>query len=255
MRSTTIFASVLAFAASAFAQTPGYAVISAPGQGAVVPAGKTYAIKWSAGKFTGPASISLLGGSSPGTLAVLSSIAASVDVKDETFSWAVDCSLGDLKTYGIQISDEASKGATFQYSFPFEIKGPSCASASSSTTESSTSSASTTGHPTKGTSYPTLTSTSVTKPTTTSTGYSVSSGYSTTSVKSYPTTASAHTTLATYTTPVVTVTQTYATTGNSSASYPTTSTTTTPTPLPTTNGAARMGAGLALGLMAAALAL
>ncbi|KAI1199012.1 Ser-Thr-rich glycosyl-phosphatidyl-inositol-anchored membrane family-domain-containing protein [Nemania serpens] len=127
MRSATIFASVLALAASAFAQdsTPGYAVVSAPGKGDVVSSGKTYAIKWSAGKFKGPATISLLGGSSPTTLAILDSIASSVDVEAETFSWPVDCSLGELKTYGIKIADEASKGATFQYSFPFEIKGPS----------------------------------------------------------------------------------------------------------------------------------
>ncbi|KAI1191686.1 Ser-Thr-rich glycosyl-phosphatidyl-inositol-anchored membrane family-domain-containing protein [Nemania serpens] len=260
MRSATIFASVLAFAASAFAQdsTPGYAVVSAPGKGDIVPSGKTYAIKWSAGKFSGPATISLLGGSSPTTLAILDSIASGVDVKDETFSWPVDCSLGELKTYGIKIADEASKGATFQYSFPFEIKGPSCASSSSSSSSSatkiSTTSASATGYPTKGTtvtSYPTETSTSSVKPTTsTTTSYSVSTGYITTSVKPYPTVS---TTLTTYTTPAVTVTQTYAPTGNGSTSYPTTSTTAS-TPLPTA-GAARMGAGVALGLLAAALAL
>ncbi|KAI1158177.1 Ser-Thr-rich glycosyl-phosphatidyl-inositol-anchored membrane family-domain-containing protein [Nemania serpens] len=264
MRSATIFASVLAFAASAFAQdsTPGYAVVSAPGKGDIVPSGKTYAIKWSAGKFKGPATISLLGGSSPTTLAILDSIAASVDVKDETFSWPVACSLGELKTYGIKIADEASNGATFQYSFPFEIKGPSCASASSSSsssaTESSTTSASATGYPTKGssvTSYPTETSTSVVKPSTTtssSASYIVSSIYTTTSVKSYPTVSITPTTLTTYTAPVVTVTQTHAASGNGSASYPTASTTATPLP---TAGAARMGAGLALGLLAAALAL
>lgn len=49
----------------------------------------------------------------------------SVEVKAETFSWDVACSLGEFKTYGIKIADEATKGITFQYSFPFEIKGPS----------------------------------------------------------------------------------------------------------------------------------
>lgn len=76
MRSSTIFASVLAFAASALAQdaTPGYAVVSAPGDGETVPAGKTYTIKWSAGDFTGPATISLMGGETPSTLQVLDPI-------------------------------------------------------------------------------------------------------------------------------------------------------------------------------------
>lgn len=76
MRSATIFASVLAFAASALAQTSGYAVISAPADGEVVPAGKTYTIKWSAGSFSGPATISLLGGASASTLQILNSLAS-----------------------------------------------------------------------------------------------------------------------------------------------------------------------------------
>lgn len=55
----------------------------------------------------------------------INEIYLAVNVEKESFSWAVDCSLGEDKTYGIKIADEASKGATFQYSFPFEIKGPS----------------------------------------------------------------------------------------------------------------------------------
>ncbi|KAJ3568403.1 hypothetical protein NPX13_g6431 [Xylaria arbuscula] len=112
MRSSTVFASVLAFAASTLAQTAGYAVVSAPGDGETVPAGKTYTIQWSAGKYTGPATISLLGGETDTTLEVLGSL-GSVQVEKESFSWAVECSLGEDKTYGIKIADEASNGATF----------------------------------------------------------------------------------------------------------------------------------------------
>lgn len=68
MRSSTVFASALAFAASAFAQTAGYAVMSSPAEGEKVSSGKTFTIKWDAGKFTGPATISLLGGETPSTL-------------------------------------------------------------------------------------------------------------------------------------------------------------------------------------------
>lgn len=68
MRSSTVFASALAFAASAFAQTAGYAAMSSPTEGAELFSGKVFTIKWEAGKFTGPATISLLGGATPSTL-------------------------------------------------------------------------------------------------------------------------------------------------------------------------------------------
>lgn len=84
MRSATVFASILAFAAKALAQdaTPGYAVISAPGNGEVVPSGKTYTIKWAAGDFSGPATISLMGGADPSTLQVLDPIASELKLND-----------------------------------------------------------------------------------------------------------------------------------------------------------------------------
>lgn len=68
MRSTAVFASALAFAASALAQTAGFAVLTSPTQGEKVPSGKTFTIKWEAGKYTGPVTISLLGGDTPTTL-------------------------------------------------------------------------------------------------------------------------------------------------------------------------------------------
>ncbi|RYC58888.1 hypothetical protein CHU98_g7321 [Xylaria longipes] len=282
MRSSTIFASILAFAASALAQdaTPGYAVVSAPGKGAVVPSGKTYNIKWSAGKFSGPATISLMGGNDPTTLEVLDPIATGVDVKSESFAWAVACSLGEQKTYGLKITDQATNGATFQYSFPFEIKGPSCNSASSTSSISASASAtaSASGYPTepettsqtKASGYPVETSSSSTSSSTSTSVVSASTIVSssiisnTTTVKSSTSFSIPATTLATQTTkttPVVYVTETSTPTGSSgsgssssaSSSIPASSTT---SHLPTaTAGATRAGAGLALGLLAAALAL
>ncbi|KAI1436738.1 Ser-Thr-rich glycosyl-phosphatidyl-inositol-anchored membrane family-domain-containing protein [Xylaria sp. CBS 124048] len=133
MRSA-IIVSVAAFAASASAQSAGYAVMSEPTQGSVVPSGQTFNIEWAAGQFSGPATISLLGGSSPTTLQILNAI-GHVDVTQGTFAWAVDCSLGTDKTYGIKIADDASGGVVFQYSFPFQIQGPSCGSEPMSTAQ------------------------------------------------------------------------------------------------------------------------
>jgi hypothetical protein len=77
MRSTTIFASALAFAASAFAQNPteGYAVVLSPTEGQNVPAGKEFTIKWDAGKYSGAAGISLLAGADPAHLQIVDTIA------------------------------------------------------------------------------------------------------------------------------------------------------------------------------------
>ncbi|KAI0409666.1 Ser-Thr-rich glycosyl-phosphatidyl-inositol-anchored membrane family-domain-containing protein [Xylaria palmicola] len=261
MRST-IFAAVLAFAASALAQdaTPGYAVVSAPGKDEVVPSGKTYTIQWSAGKFTGPATISLMGGNDPSTLVVLDPIATGIDVKDESFSWAVACSLGKEKTYGLKIADQATDGATFQYSFPFEIKGPSCdgTSSSSATSASASATSSAAGYPTKSSStlvdtvtsgYPVATSTASTTSSSSSTKVvtSTSAPESSSTSVSKPTT-----TLVTSTTPVATVTGVVSV--SSSTSSTPASATTSALPIPTA-GATRAGAGLALGLLAAALAL
>lgn len=274
MRSATVFASVLALATSALAQeaTAGYAVVSAPGNGEIVPSGKTYTIQWSAGKFTGPATISLMGGNDPTTLMVLDPIAVKVDVENESYSWSVDCSLGEEKTYGIKIADVATQGETFQYSFPFEIKGPSCGSDDSTTSSSSSASASAThsasGYPTKKptvtatptpSGYPveTISSSSSSHSFSTSLHHSNSttsaSSHTSTSVKSTTSVPTTVTTLSTFTTPIVTVTETSVGSGSSSSGIPASSTTAS-TPIPTA-GAAKAGAGFALGLFAAVLAL
>jgi hypothetical protein len=68
MHSTTVVASALAFAASAMAQVEGFAVMTAPAKGEVVSAGETYQVVWSAGAYTGPVSLTLMGGATPETL-------------------------------------------------------------------------------------------------------------------------------------------------------------------------------------------
>lgn len=68
MRSVAAAASALAFAASAMAQVEGFAAMSAPAKDEKIAAGSTYSIQWDAGTYTGPVSISLLGGKTPGTL-------------------------------------------------------------------------------------------------------------------------------------------------------------------------------------------
>jgi hypothetical protein len=78
MRSAAVFASVLAFAASALAQepSPGYAVINVPTKDEKIPSGKSFTIEWDAGKLSGPATILLLGGNDPNTLQILNSISS-----------------------------------------------------------------------------------------------------------------------------------------------------------------------------------
>ncbi|KAI0852468.1 Ser-Thr-rich glycosyl-phosphatidyl-inositol-anchored membrane family-domain-containing protein [Daldinia vernicosa] len=183
MRSTTAFASALAFAASAFAQTPGYAVLTSPAEGQQVASGQTFTIKWQPGSYTGAATITLLGGETSTTL-LPGPVLATVEVSEGTFSWTVDCSLGTDKTYGIKIASVADS-ATFQYSFPFAIAGPSCstgAESSSASVASVASSSSAGGYPTEGyptQGYPTLSSSSVIS--------SASSPASSSAPPSYPT--------------------------------------------------------------------
>ncbi|KAI3323608.1 Ser-Thr-rich glycosyl-phosphatidyl-inositol-anchored membrane family-domain-containing protein [Xylariaceae sp. AK1471] len=259
MRSAAVFASVLALATSVLAQEPSsqYVVIYFPQKDQSIPSGKTYTIEWDARELTGPATISLLGGNDPGTLQILDTI-ASVDVNDASYEWPVDCSLGEDKTYGLKIASGLDDGKTFQYSFPFHIKGPSCDN--TNTTSSSSIIGSATASATTGSfsGYPTLSSTatvssngtssSATKTATTSTVVKSSS----TVITSTPTTLFTSATDA----PGGTVTEVETSTETESTSAtPTGASSTTPaTSLPTA-GAARAGAGLALGLLAAALAL
>ncbi|KAI1461914.1 Ser-Thr-rich glycosyl-phosphatidyl-inositol-anchored membrane family-domain-containing protein [Annulohypoxylon moriforme] len=179
MRSTTIFASALAFAASAFAQTAGYAVMSSPTEGTKVASGKAFTIKWDAGKYTGQATVSLLGGASPSTLTP-GPVLTTLDVTAGTYTWNVDCSLGTDKTYGIKIASVAD-ASIFQYSFPFTIDGPSCGAETTSRSASTTAG----GYPTAGVSSSSAVSSSSSAP-----GYPtapVSSSSAVSSAPSYPT--------------------------------------------------------------------
>ncbi|KAI2619342.1 Ser-Thr-rich glycosyl-phosphatidyl-inositol-anchored membrane family-domain-containing protein [Hypomontagnella submonticulosa] len=232
MRSTTFFASALAFAASALAQTAGYAVMTSPAEGQQVPSGKTFTIKWEAGSFTGPATISLLGGATPSTL-VPGPVLATVDVTEGSFAWNVECSLGKEKTYGIKITSVADE-KTFQYSFPFAIAGPSCSSGagqyptlSSSTSvsiSSSSSSSSVSSSSTKSSSvssYPTLTSETSSISISTSTPIYVSTKPGNLSSTAAPTSSYAPTTIITSTSAVVSSVPTGSATTSAPVSVPT----------------------------------
>jgi hypothetical protein len=160
-------AALLAFVAYAVAQdtTPGFDPISKPGDKEAVPAGSTYQIVWQPSTvYTGPVSLTLIGGATTGTLDTVAVIAKSVDNSLGTFSWAVDSSLGSLAIYGIRIN-LLSNETIFQYSFPFSISGSKGSGSSSSSSSASGSTSKTvTGSASASTSsVPTLT-TSVTIP-------------------------------------------------------------------------------------------
>jgi hypothetical protein len=70
-------AALLALSSTAFAQTPGFNVLTKPTQGEEVPAGSTYEIEWQPNaEYPGAITISLLGGATPGTLVPLEDIAS-----------------------------------------------------------------------------------------------------------------------------------------------------------------------------------
>ncbi|KAJ4290639.1 hypothetical protein N0V88_006386 [Collariella sp. IMI 366227] len=146
-------AAAVAFAASLVqAQIDGFNAITKPERDEVVEAGSVYDIVWqSSDAYPGLITIGLLGGETPQGLSVIDTIAKGVDPTVETYAWKVGATLGDLATYGIIITLE-SDAKTFQYGFPFKIKGPgsstsssASASVSATATESETSTASETG--------------------------------------------------------------------------------------------------------------
>ncbi|KAK9421880.1 hypothetical protein SUNI508_05180 [Seiridium unicorne] len=252
----TISAALLAFAATAFAQTDGFDAMTAPLKDEEVPAGTTYSIKWQpTDAYDGSTvTLSLLGGDTASTLLDLGAFAEGVDNSAGVYEWPVASSLGSAVTYGIKITLD-SNTAIFQYSFPFHITSSGSAEISSSSSSSSSLSAA--GYPTSGSysssaaaTYPVTTASSapvstavVISTTSTSSSYSTfatvtASGSAGNSSATYSASASASTTLST---------------ANHSASS---SASSTPTVV-TTNGAPRAAAGsLALiGLVAAAFAL
>ncbi|KAL1838595.1 hypothetical protein VTJ49DRAFT_2491 [Mycothermus thermophilus] len=234
------FASIVAFATAALAQTAGFHPIPKPSQGEEVAAGSVYEIVWQPDStHPGEITIGLLGGATPSTLSIVDTIATGVDGSAGKFSWAVPSTLGNLETYGIMITLE-SDNSVFQYGFPFKIVAGGDDTDDESDDESSTTTTSTT------TSTSTATTTS-TKSTATSESSSSSSSTSSAAPSSFLTssTEESSTTVApssTFTSVVVVT--------------PTEPAPTTTDPV-TTNGAAPMAAGgLALfgGLAVAALA-
>lgn len=123
MRFTISATAVLAMAMSAFAQTADFNPVYTPESGAVVEAGSTFQITWEApAKYAeGTISISLIGGATQGTQVPLQQIAAGIPNSAESYSWAVDATLGNDAVYGLVVRYE-SNTEIFQYSNPFSIK-------------------------------------------------------------------------------------------------------------------------------------
>ncbi|OAA67543.1 Cell wall beta-glucan synthesis [Cordyceps fumosorosea ARSEF 2679] len=131
-------AAVLAFASSAIAvgvdATDGFDRINTPNKDEQLPAGKPYVVKWEnpAPYTEGPVYIQLLGGKDPNTLSVKTEKIATVDNKDQQYTWNVDASLGDDATYGLRFVWEKDDNIV-QYSKPFQIKKADGAGSSSGT--------------------------------------------------------------------------------------------------------------------------
>ncbi|KAH0595607.1 hypothetical protein MHUMG1_06783 [Metarhizium humberi] len=171
-------ATILAFAATAFAQTADFDPIYTPKADETIPAGSTYTITWKApAKYSeGTVKIGLIGGATQGTQVPLIDIASGVKNSAESYSWTVDASLGDQAVYGLVISYE-SDTTIFQYSNPFHIKasgnqpsGSSSGSVTKTVTLSSLSSLSSSTAPVTSTAAASSTSVTTTSaPATTST--------------------------------------------------------------------------------------
>jgi hypothetical protein len=123
------FAAALALATAVFAQTPGFDVISKPGNFEKVPAGTKYTIVWDPKpEHTGTVSLSLIGGKDQKSLQALGPI-GKADNQDGKFEWDVSKTLGKEAIYGIQITwDEDT--TIFQYSFPFHVTADGAAAGS-----------------------------------------------------------------------------------------------------------------------------
>ncbi|EFZ00507.1 Ser-Thr-rich, GPI-anchored family protein [Metarhizium robertsii] len=168
-------ATILAFAATAFAQTADFDPIYAPTPNEKITAGSTFTITWKApAKYSeGTVKIELIGGATQNTQVPLADIASGVKNSAESYSWKVDASLGDKAVYGLVIRYE-SDPTIFQYSNPFHITAsgnqPSGTSSSSVTKTVTLSSLSSSTAPVTSTAAASSTSVTTTSaPATTST--------------------------------------------------------------------------------------
>ncbi|EFX02708.1 GPI anchored serine-threonine rich protein [Grosmannia clavigera kw1407] len=194
-------ASILALAVSALAQTAGFDAISKPTDNEQLTAGDSYAITWEpSSTYTGTVSIALLGGATPQTLQVLSTISSGVKNSVGSYSWSVGSDLGTLETYGIRITLD-SDTSVFQYSYPFHITASEAKKTTATGTTSSSSTATVALSTTSSILAPVTTvSTAIETSTTCTASASVSSAPATSAqliAHIYNSTASAPTTLAT----------------------------------------------------------
>ncbi|VUC37939.1 unnamed protein product [Clonostachys rosea] len=131
MRFFTAASAVLAFAASALAQTADFDPIYSPAEGTSVQAGQPFKVTWSApAKYqSGTVSISLIGGADANTLVPISTIATGVQNSALSYTWNVDSTLGDKAAYGLVFRWEADT-SIYQYSQRFSIKAAAVVSSS-----------------------------------------------------------------------------------------------------------------------------
>jgi hypothetical protein len=138
MRVFSAAAAVLAFAASALAQTADFDPIYSPAEGTVVQAGQPFKVTWSApAKYqSGTVSISLIGGADANTLVPIGdALATGVQNSALSWTWNVDSKLGDKAAYGLVFRWEADT-SIYQYSQRFSIKAAAAVSSSVSATAS-----------------------------------------------------------------------------------------------------------------------
>ncbi|QUC17851.1 uncharacterized protein UV8b_02092 [Ustilaginoidea virens] len=131
-------AAVLAFAASAIAQTADFDPIYTPNSGETIDAGAPYTVTWSspAKYMDGTVSIELIGGKTQNTQQHIADIASGIKNSANKYTWNVDASLGAEAVYGLVFKLE-SNSSIFQYSNPFHIRAaakPAPSSASQTVT-------------------------------------------------------------------------------------------------------------------------
>ncbi|KHO00118.1 Cell wall beta-glucan synthesis [Metarhizium album ARSEF 1941] len=139
--------SVLAFAATALAQTPGFVAVISPKANEVLQAGSPYTITWqkpTEAKYQKTLlTIELLGGDTQGTQVVLQSLATGVSYAAGSYTVDIPSDGVAKAVNGFRFIDE-SDPQVFQYSPPFQIKpsGPKSSSSSSGPKSSSSTSGS-----------------------------------------------------------------------------------------------------------------
>lgn len=146
----SIATAILALATTAFAQTADFDPIFTPSSQEIIPAGSSFVVTWKAPatKYLGTINISLIGGATQNTQVPIMNIAcklshrnlgirnnrsisahqitdknatAGIDNAANSYTWAVDASLGSENVYGLVFKLE-SDPTVFQYSNPFQIK-------------------------------------------------------------------------------------------------------------------------------------